>query len=161
MGGAPGGSGPSDGMPVKIALTRHRALAPDVQGGEGVHLARVRDSDDHAVLLLDFRVGRRGLHAAELERRARIFLQIGQVVGGLHGLGGKLDRRAAAHRAPGFGNGRAVFGDEGAGDAVVRAHAREVRLDYLGARRAAGANRCVQVFDARFFEAERPGLYPP
>ena len=132
-------------MPVVIALARHGALAPDVQGGEGVHLARVRDSDDHAVLLLDLGVGRGGLHAAELERRACVFFQIGPVVGGLHRPGGKLDRRAAAHRAPGFRNGRAVFGD-----------AREVSLDHLDARRAAGANRRVQILDARFFEAERP-----
>ena len=56
------------------------------------------------------------------------------------------------------GTARAVFGDEHAGDAVVRAHAREVRLDDLGASRAARANRSVQILDACFFEAERPAL---
>ena len=146
------------GMPVVITLTGDGALAANVQGGEGVHLTRVRDSDDHAVLLLDLGVGRRGLHAAELERRACVFLQVGQVVGGIYRFGRELYRRAAAHRAPGFGNGRAVFGDEHAGDAVVRAHAREVRLDHLYARRAAGANRRVQILDARFFQAKRPLL---
>ncbi|MCE2452793.1 MAG: hypothetical protein J4F48_08130, partial [Nitrospinae bacterium] len=120
-------------MPVEIALARYGALAADVQGGEGVHLTRVRDTDDHAVLLLDFRVGRRILHAAELEGRPCVFIQIGQEVGRLHGFGREPDRRAAAHRAPGFGDGRAVFGDQHAGDAVVRANALQVALHHFDA----------------------------
>ena len=64
----------------------------------------------------------------------------------------EAQRRAAAHDAPGFGDARAVFGDEHAGDAVVRADAREVALHDFCARRAAGANRRVQILDACFFE---------
>ena len=124
-------------MPVVIALTSNGALAANVQGGEGVHLARARDSGDHAELLLDFGVGRGGLHAPELERRPLVFVQIGEDVRSLHRLGRKTKRGASALRARSFGNRRAVFGDEHAGDAVVRADALQVAFHDFYAGRAA------------------------
>ena len=124
-------------MPVEIALTGDGALAANVQGGEGVHLARARDSGDHAVLLLDFGVGRGGLHAPEFKRRPLVFIEFGEDVRSLHRLGRKTKRGAAPHRARSFGNRRAVFGDEHAGDAVIRADALQVALNDFYAGRAA------------------------
>ena len=77
-GGAPGGSGPSGGVAVELALAGHRALAADVQGGERVELAGIGLADDHAVLLLHRRVGGGRLHAAEFERRPPVFVEIGE-----------------------------------------------------------------------------------
>src|SRR5262249_62337148 len=58
-----GGERPRGYMPIKISPTSHRTLAPDVEGGERIHLPGVGSTDDHAELLLYGRIGSRRLHA--------------------------------------------------------------------------------------------------
>ena len=104
-GGAPGGSGPSDGMPVEVAAAGHRALAADVERRERVQLPGVRDADDHAELLLDRRIGCGRLHAAEFERRSRVLVEVGKIVEASTVSRGKRERRARAHRSVASGTG--------------------------------------------------------
>ena len=95
------------------------------------------------------------LHAAELERRAAILVEIGQDARRLHGLAREAQRRAGAHRAGRLADRRAVLGDQHAGHAVEGAHAREIVLNHGDAGRLAGADRAVQIVDRRLFEAKR------
>ena len=142
-------------MPVEIAATGHRAFAADVEGAERIDLAGVRDADDHAELLLHRRIGCRRLHAAELERRAAILIEVGEEGRGLHGVARKAQRRTGAHRAGCFGDGRSILGHQGAGDTVEGAHAGQIVLHDRHAGGLARADRPVQVVDRRFLEAER------
>ena len=64
------------GMPVEFAAAGDRALAPDVEGGKCIHLAGIRDADDHSELLLDFGIGSGRLHAAEFERWPLVLVEI-------------------------------------------------------------------------------------
>ena len=65
-------------MPVEIAAAGDRALAANVERRQRIDLAGVRLADGHAELLQDIRIGGGRLHAAEFERRAFVFVEIGQ-----------------------------------------------------------------------------------
>jgi hypothetical protein len=150
-----GGQRPLGRVAVERALAGDRTLAADVEGGERVELARVRLAGDHAVLLLHRRVGGGRFHAAELERRALVFVEIGKDRRGRDGLGREPQRRAGAHHAGGFRHAGAILGDEQAGDAVIGAGTGDVVLDDLYDGRLAGPDRRVQLVDRRLFETER------
>ena len=141
-------------MPVEVAAAGDRALAPDVQGGERVELAGVRLADDHPELLLDFGIGRRRLHAAELEGPPLVPIEIGQHGGSRDGLGGKGERGAGAHGARRLGDGFAVLGDEHAGHSVIGPDAVDVVLDDLDARDPAGPDGRVQLRDRGFLQTK-------
>ena len=95
-GGAPGGSGPSEGMAVEIAATGDGPLAADIEGAERVDLAGIGLADDHAELLLHGWIGGGRFHAAEFQRRALIGFEFGQHGRGFHGLVGKRTLRLRA-----------------------------------------------------------------
>jgi hypothetical protein len=144
---------------VEFALAGDRTLAADVQGGERVELAGIGLAGDHTVLLLYRRIGGGRLHPAEFERRALIFVEVGEDRRGRDGLGREMQWHAGAHRTgylwDSCFNGRAVLGDEQAGDAVIGAGACDVVVDDLYDGRLAGADRRVQFVDRRFFQAKR------
>ena len=154
-GGAPGGSGPSDGClsnsPQQVTERSPRMLSVPMR----VELAGVRDADDHAELLRHVGLGGGRLHAAEFERRAFVLVEIGQDGRRLHGLRRELQRRAGAHHAGRFGNRRAVLRHQHAGDAVVGAHAGEIVLHHRDHGGPARPDRRVQVVDRRLFETKR------
>ena len=77
-GGSTGRKGAGRRRPVAIALARHRALAADVEGGQGIQLPGVRNASDHPELLRHSRIGGRRLHAPEFEGRPRVAVEIGQ-----------------------------------------------------------------------------------
>ena len=143
-------------MPVELAPAGDRALAADVERGERVELAGIRDADDHAELLLHVGIGGGRLHAAEFERRALVLVEIGQERRGLHGLrsGSAAARRRARRRSP-AATGAPSCGHQHAGDAVVGAHAVDVVLHDLDAGGLARADRRVQLVDRRLFETKR------
>jgi hypothetical protein len=145
---------PERRMPVEVALAGDRALAADVQRRQRVHLARIRDAGDHAILLLDRRIGCRLLHAAEFERPAFIFVEIRKEVGGRQRFGWELHRGPAAHRAVRRRDIGAVLRHELARNAVECTHARKIVLDDFDAGRLAAADRVVQFRDRGFFELE-------
>ena len=95
-------------MPVAIALARDRALAAQVERAERVDLAGVRRPDGHAVLLLHVGIGRGRLHAAELDGRPGVLVEVRQQRRDGDGLGRKRQRRAGAHGAGCGRNRRAV-----------------------------------------------------
>ena len=64
--------------PVAIAFARHRALATKVESTQRVYLPGVRRPDGHAVLLLDIGIRCRPFHAAKLDRRSGILVEIRQ-----------------------------------------------------------------------------------
>ena len=146
---------PRGRMPVEIAATGDRTLAADVQGGERVQLAGIGEAGDHAVLLVHRGVRGGRLHPAEFERRPAIAVEIGQDRRRLDGLGREAQRRPGAHRARGFGDRRAVFGDESAGDAVIGARPVEIALHNRGHGGLPGPDRAVQLRDRRLFELKR------
>ena len=65
-------------MPVKIATAGDGTLAANVEGRQCIHLTGVRLANGHAELLHDIRIGGGHLHATEFERRAFVFVEIGQ-----------------------------------------------------------------------------------
>jgi hypothetical protein len=142
-------------MPVELALAGDRALAADIQGGEGVELAGIRFAGDHAVLLLRRRIGGGRLHSPEFERRALVFVEAGEDRRGRDGFGREAEGSTGAHRAGRFRDRRAVLGDEPAGDTVVGARPCDVILDDGDAGGLAGLDGCVQLLDRRFFETKR------
>src|SRR5262249_1187291 len=80
-------------MPVKIAPASDGTLAPDVEGGERIHLPGIWYADNHPKLLLYGRIGGRCLHAAVFERRPLVLVEIGQDRGSLDGGGREAQRR--------------------------------------------------------------------
>ena len=93
---------PLGGMAVEVAAAGHGPLAADVERGERVDLAGIRLADDHAELLLHRGIRRGRLHAAVLERRPLVLVEVGQDGGGLDRLGRKSERRPGAHGAVGL-----------------------------------------------------------
>src|SRR5262245_18610297 len=142
-------------MLVELAPTGHRPLAADVDRAERIELVAVGDADDHAELLLSGGLGRRWLHAAELQWWAFVAVEIREDVGGLRGGGGKAQRRSRPDGACCLEHWRAVCSHELAGDAIVAAHTREILLDDATHGRRAGADRRMQFLDRRFFDTER------
>src|SRR5262245_47889610 len=142
-------------MPVELAPAGDRPLAADVERAERIELVAIGDADDQAELLLSGGIGSRWLHAAELQWWAFVAVEIRQDVDGLHGGGGKAQRRSGPHGAGRFEHWRAVRSHELAGDAIVAAHAREILLDDRTHGRRAGADRRVQFLDRRFLDTER------
>jgi hypothetical protein len=65
-------------VPIEVAAAGHRALASDVERGERAELPGVGLPGNHAVLLLNLRIGNRRLHAPEFERRPPVFVEIRQ-----------------------------------------------------------------------------------
>jgi len=57
-------------VPVELAPAGDRALAADIEGGQGIQLPGVRDAGDHAELLRHGWIGGRGLYAPEVEGRS-------------------------------------------------------------------------------------------
>ncbi len=120
---------PRGRMSVEVTPTGDGTLPSDVEGGERIHLTRIRRADDHSELLLDVRIGSRRLHASVFEGRALVLVEIGQDRGRLDGLRGEAQRHRRAHGTYRFRDGGTVFGDEQAGHPVVGAHAVDVVLD--------------------------------
>ncbi len=147
---------PGGGMPVELAPAGDGPLAADVEGAERVDLACIRDAGDHAELLMHGRVGPRRLHAAELQRRPRILVEVRQDGRGRQRLRGKLQRAAAAAYGAGNGGDRgAIGGDQHAGDAVIGADPRQVVPHHGDAGRAPFADRLVHLVDGGFLDLER------
>ena len=99
-GGRAGGKRPRGRVPVEVAPAGDRTLTPDVEGGERIHLPRVRLADDHPELLLHVGIGGRRLHAAVFEGRPLVLVEIGQDGGGLDGFRGKAQRHPSRARRP-------------------------------------------------------------
>jgi hypothetical protein len=142
-------------MPVVIAAAGDRPLPADVECCERVQLPGIGDAGDHAELLLHARIGGRGLHAAVLEGRTLVAVEIGQDGGSLDGLRRKAHPAHRAHRPGRFGNGRPVFRNEHARHAVVGARPLQVLPDHGDAGRPTLADRLVQFGYRRLFDAER------
>jgi hypothetical protein len=139
---------------IEFTAAGYRALAADVQRRECVHLARVRNADDHAELLLHVGVGGGRLHTAVFERRSVVLVEAGQECRSLNGLGWEGQRPAGAKRAGRRRNQCAVFGDERAGHAVIGANARDVVLDNGDAGRLFRLDGGMQFVNRRLFEAK-------
>jgi hypothetical protein len=92
-------------MPVELAATGHRPLAPDVQRRKRVEVPGIRNTSDHSVLLLYRRIGSGRLRAAEFERRTVVLVEIGEIVEALTVSVGKCSGSVArtAPVAPGTG----------------------------------------------------------
>ena len=131
---------PKRRVTVKLALAGDGTLAADVEGCQRVELAGIRLAGDHAVLLLHRGIGGGRLHAAEFERGALVFVELGEDRRSADGFGREMQRRAGAHRAGCLGDVPPVLGDEQAGDAVIGADAGDVMLDNFDDRRLAGAD---------------------
>ena len=65
-------------MRVELALAGDGALAADIDGLQRIQLARVRNADAHAELLLHARIRDRRLHAAEVDRQPVVFVEVRQ-----------------------------------------------------------------------------------
>ena len=154
-GGRAGGKRPRGRVPVEVAPAGDRPLAPNVEGGERVHLPGIRLADDHPELLRHVGIGGRRLHAAVFEGRPRVPVEIGQHGGGLDGVRGKAQRHHRAHGARRLGDRGPVLGDEQAGHPVVGAHALDVVLDDRDAGRPPGLDGRVQLLDRRLVQAKR------
>ena len=63
---------------IERALARNRSLAADVERFERVQLTRIRNSHAHAHLRGDARIRHGPLHAAVIERQARVLVDVGQ-----------------------------------------------------------------------------------
>src|SRR5439155_7479365 len=110
-GGAPAGSGPLDGCRSTIVLTRHRPFTAEVERGQRVHFAGIRRADGHAVLLLHLRIRGGRFHAAELDRRSGVPIEVGQERRDPNRLSRELDRLAGADGTTRRGGGVAVAGE--------------------------------------------------
>ena len=155
-GGAPGGSGPCGRMPVEVAPAGDGTLAPDVEGGERIHLPGIRHADDHPELLLHGGIGGRRLHAAVFERRPRVLVEIGQDRGGLDGFRRESAAAPARARRPvASGTGAPSSVTSSARDPVIGAHAVDIVLHDRDAGRLPGLDRRVQLVDRRLFQTKR------
>ena len=142
-------------MPVEVAAAGHRALAADVERRERVHLPGIRGCRRSCRTA----AARPGSEAVASMRPNSsggpwYWSRSGRMVGGLDGLGREASApsRAPCRRPR---HGRAVRGDQHAGDAVVGAHALDVVPDDRHAGRLPRPDRLVQLVDRRFFEAKR------
>jgi hypothetical protein len=142
-------------MPIEIAPAGDGTLAAYVEGGQRVQLPGVRGAGDHPKLLRHSRIGGRRLHAPEFEGGARVFVEIGQNRGGLHGGGRKAKRRLRAHGAGRFRDRGAVLSDEGAGNPVIGACAVEIVLHDFDTGYLPRPDRRVQLLDRRLFQTKR------
>ncbi len=146
-------------MLVELTPARDRPLAANIKGADGVELAAVRNANNHAELLRYVGLGRGRLHAAVLDGRAFILVEIGQDRRGFHRLRRKFQRRAGAHRARHLGHRRAVGRDQHAGNAVISPGAGEIALHHRDNRGFARPDRGVEAIDGCFFELERFGRH--
>src|SRR5258708_30763878 len=112
-------------MKIVNAFAGHRALTADVERTDRVDLSCVRVPNDHAILLLDAGIGRRWLHAAELEWRPPVLVEVRQDRRGLHSLRWKSQWRLGTNRAGRFGHVGAVFRQQKARNTVISARARD------------------------------------
>ncbi len=128
---------------VEGAAAGHRALAADVQRGERIQLTALGDAGDHAVLLLHRRVGGGRLHAAEFERRALVFIEVGVRRRRFDGRRREVQRRACTHRTRRRRHRGSVFGHQRAGDAIIGAGPVDVVLHDFNERGLARADRPV------------------
>src|SRR5262249_47979120 len=103
--GSAGRQWPLRRMAVELTTARDGTLTPDVERRERIHLAGIRDADDHAVLLLYVRVRSRRLHASVLEWLSRERVEIGKEARGLDRLGGKAEWHTRSDGAGYGGNG--------------------------------------------------------
>ena len=145
---------PLGGMPVELAATGHRPLAPDVQGRKGIELPGIWDARDQSVLLPHRRIGSGRFHAAEFERRTLVLVEIGENRRGFDGLGREAQRCRCAHGAGSLGYRSSVFGYETAADFVKRSRPVDIMLNERDAGRAAGSDGRVQLIDRYLFESE-------
>ena len=142
-------------MTVELALEGDRALAGnDERRQRALTLPGVGLAGDHAVLLLHGGVGGGRLHAAEFERLAAVFVEIGKDRRGRYRLSREGERRVGPGGAGGFGDCRPVLGDQLAGDTVIGAGAGEIVFDDRDAIGLPGLDRPVQQVDRCFFEAK-------
>ena len=159
-GGAPGGSGPSDGclskspqqvtersprmLSVPIALTWPAfgmpTIMPNCCGTSGSEaVASMRPNSSGGPLYLS---------------------RSGRIVDALTVCVGKAQRRGRAHSPDRLRNRRAVLRHKRAGDAVVGAHPGEIVLHHRDDGGLARPDRRMQVVDRRLFETEPLGLIP-
>ena len=115
---------------IEIAFAGDGAFAADVERLERVQLARIRDADAHAELLLHARIRDRRLHAAELEGQARVSLKFGNMLTPRRSWSGNVSG-APARTAPFAGGiGRAIRRHQRRTRAVVGLGAIDVRLHH-------------------------------
>ena len=145
---------PLGGMTVVISLASNRPLPSDVEGGQRIDLAGLLPGDNHSVLLLYRRVGRGGLHAAELQGFAPVFVQVRENLRRCHRVRGKPDWFAAPNCAGGLGYGSAVLGDQYAGRPVIGPYPVNVTLYNFHAGRLAGLYGRMELCDGCFFQPE-------
>src|SRR5262249_53393886 len=145
--------------------TRHRSFTAEVERGQRVHLAGIRRPDGHAVLLLHLRIRGSRLHAAELDRRPGVPIEVGQEHRDPHCPGRKLDRLAGADPTPSRGDRFAVAGYEPIARMIVGAGALEVSLDQPAAGDLPLLDGAMDVGDRCLYELElghlRFGARPP
>src|ERR1700676_2456995 len=84
------------GVKVVLAFAGNRTLAADVEGTDRVDLPRIRLAYDHAVLLVHGWVRGGRLHAAELERRSPVLVEVRQDRRRLYGFSRESQRRFGA-----------------------------------------------------------------
>ena len=153
------------GVPVTIALTRHRSFTAEVERGQRVHLAGIRRAHGHAVLLLHLRIRGGRFHAAELNRRPGVPIEVGQEQRDRHRLSREFDWLAGADGTTRRRDRFAVAGYEAIARVVVGAGALEVRLDQPAAGDLPLLDGTMDVGDRRFHELElqllRCGALPP